>query len=181
MSIRKKIGRTGDFCSTAVSFWDPSSKHTFKHFYKPTVSEEISIPIAFQPLLQPDNCMCFLGDLWISISNCSHCSILLNGFSNLLWLNRILALCVNCKWGYTAFILCVKLVEEHRLAILTAVLEKSYLTPKNMGNAFAAKSLSCLGLDAQWGHTGKATLSMRNVLCSLQTYLLPESLLLRGR
>lgn len=178
---RKKIGRKGDFCSTAISFWDPSSTHILKHFYKPTVSEEISTPIAFQSLLQPDNCMCFFRDLWSSISNCSHCFILLNGFSNLPWLNLILALCVNCKWGYTDFILCMQLVKEHWLAILIAVLEKSYLTPKNMGNAFAMKSLSCLGLDAQWGHTVKATLNVRNVLCSLQTYLLLESCLLHGR
>lgn len=178
---KKKTGRKGDFCSTAISFWDPSSKHILKHFYKPTVSEEISTPIAFQSLLQPDNCICFIRDLRSSISNCSHCFILLNGFSNLPWLNLILALCVNCKWGYTDFILCKQLVKEHWLAILIAVLEKSYLTPKNIGNAFAMKSLSCLGSDAQWGHTVKATLSVRNVLCSLETYLLLESCLLHGR
>lgn len=150
MSMRKKW--KGDFCSTAISFWDPSSKHTFKHFCELTVSEEISTPIAFQPLLQPDNCMCSFRDLWSSISNCSHCFIFLNGFSNLPWLNLILALCVNCKRGRTDFMLCMQLVKEHWLAILIAVLEKSHLTPKNTGNAFAVKSFSCLGLDAQWGH-----------------------------
>jgi len=43
----------------------------------------------------------------------------------------------------------MQLVKEHQLAILIAVLKKSYLTPKNMGNVFAMKSLGCLGLDAQ--------------------------------
>lgn len=56
---KKKIGKKRDFCSTGISSWDPSSKHIFKHVYKPTVSEEISTPVAFQPLLQPDNGMCF--------------------------------------------------------------------------------------------------------------------------
>lgn len=152
---KKKIGKKSDFCSTGISSWDPSSKHIFKHFYKATVSEEISTPVAFQPLLQPDNGVCFFRDLWSFISKSSHCFILPNGFSNLLWLNLIVALRVNSKWAYTDFILCVQLVKEQQPAILPAILQKSCLTPKNMEGAFAMKFLKSLGLDAQWGHTSK--------------------------
>lgn len=152
----------------------PANTYLFKHFYKHTVSEEISTPVAFQPLLQPDNSVCFFRDLWSSISKRSHCFILPNGFSNLLWRNVIVALCVNSKWAYTDFISCVQLVTEHQPAILPAVLQKSCLTPKNMGGAFAMKFLKSLGLDAQWGHTVKRTLITRNFLCPLQTFFLPE-------
>lgn len=171
---KTKIGKKREFSSTGISSWDPSSKHIFKHFYKPTVSEEISTPIAFQPLLQPDNCMCFFRDLWSSISNSSHCFISPNGFSNLLCLNLIV-LHVNSKWAYTDFMSYMQLVKDHQPAILPAMLQKSCLTPKNMmESAFLMKFLNSLGLGAQWGHTVRRTLNMRNFLCPLQAYLLPE-------
>lgn len=115
--------------------------------------------------------MCFFRDLWSFISKSSHCFILPNGFSNLLWLNLIVALRVNSKWAYTGFILCVQLVKEQQPAILPVILQKSYLTPKNIEGAFAMKFLKSLGLDAQWGHTVKRTLSTRNFLFSLQTFV----------
>lgn len=116
--------------------------------------------------------MFFFKDLWSSLANSSH-FILPNGFSSLLWLNLIVALCVNSKWAYTDFVLCMQIFREHQSAMLPAILQKSRFTPKNIEGAFAMKFLNSLGLVAQWGHTVKRKLSMRNFVCPLQTYLLP--------
>lgn len=121
--------------------------------------------------------MCFFRDVWSSISKSSHCFILPNGFPNLLWLNLIVAVHVSSKWAYTDFVSCVQLVKEQQPAILPARLQKSSLILTNMESASAMEFLNSLGLDAWWGHTVKRTMSMRNFLCPLQTYLLPESYL----
>lgn len=125
-----KTGRKGIFCSTTISSGESSSEYTFKHVYKPTLSEEISTPIAFQPLLQPDNCMCFFGDLWRFISNCSHCFILLNGFSSLPWLNLILALCEIAN-GHLQISYCIcSLLKSTSLQYLMQCSESPILQPR---------------------------------------------------
>lgn len=93
--------------------------------------------------------MCLSKVLRTLVSNCSHCFMPLNCFSSLPWLNIMIALYVNWKWAFTAFILFMQLVKVHQLAVLNTALKMFHLTLKNTHSDFAVTPLSYLSLDAQ--------------------------------
>lgn len=129
---KKKIGRKGTSVSLLPPFGIlPANTHLSTSINLPS-QKKYQHQLHFSLFYNMIIVWVFFRDLWSSISICSHCFILLNGFSNLPRLNLILVLRVNCRWGYTDFILCMKLAKEDWLAILIEVLKKSYLTLKNM-------------------------------------------------